>query len=406
MRRNFLIFLLLFYRVIDAADFEIKSLKVYSTGDETSFPLIDAYARPIQTITIEFDINAKEVPSLNIVFRFCDKDWKPYENVFLLNQRYNTEYYLNFQRLPLHIEGAQYHYYGIFPNKNVTFPFSGKWKFYITDSHDPSFIYAEGNFYVVYSEIKPKTILHKERFQGDEPDIPSLARTISINTEFTIPDTLYASEILGVEIIENRKIDYPIIIDPSHVNDECFFEWNGNNEFKYVARNIRPGNEYRQTDLRNYDIYNRKEVYAQYEGIETSDFFHKRKEDLNGGSILTNYKSDYAEYLDVTFRIRPHEEIKAPVYLTGAFNNWRILPEYEMYDDNGLLFLTVELKRGIYDYQYVTAYDITQPDWYSLEGNFWETVNEYHIFIYYKSPDYGAYHKIIGYNKIISVNYE
>ncbi|MGK9368906.1 type IX secretion system plug protein domain-containing protein [Melioribacter sp. Ez-97] len=406
MRRNILIFFLLLCGVIDAAYFDIKSLKVYSTGDETSFPLIDAKAEPKQTITIEFDVDSDSAPNLNIIFRFCDKNWKPYEDAFLLNQRYNTEYYLNFQRLPLHIEGARYHYAGVFPNKNVTFPFSGKWKFYIVDSYDPAIVFAEGNFYVVYPEIKPITVLHKERFQGNEPDIPALARTISINTEFRIPDSLYPSEILGVEIIENRKIGYPVIIDPAHTDDERFYEWNGNDEFKFIARNIRPGNEYRQTDLRDYNIYNAKEVYAQFDGIETSDFFHKRKKDLNGGSILTNYKSDYAEYLYVTFRIRPPEDIQAPVYLTGAFNNWRILPDYEMYDDNGLLYLTLELKRGIYDYQYVTAYDITQPDWYILEGNFWETVNEYHIFIYYKSQEYGSYHKIIGYNKIISVNYE
>jgi hypothetical protein len=406
MRRNILIFFFLLYGVINAAGIEIKSLKVYSTGDETSFPLIDAKAEPKQTVTIEFDVNSNSPPNFNIVFRFCDKNWKPYEDAFLLNQRYNTEYYLNFQRLPLHIEGARYHYTGAFPNKNVTFPFSGKWKFYVVDSYDPAIVFAEGSFYVVYPEIKPITVLHKERFQGNEPDIPALARTISINTEFRIPDSLYPSEIMGVEIIENRKIGYPVIIDPAHTNDERFYEWNGNDEFKFIARNIRPGNEYRQTDLRDYNIYNAKEVYAQYDGIETSDFFHKRKKDLNGGSILTNYKSDYAEYLYVTFRIRPPEDIQTPVYLTGAFNNWRILPEYEMYDDNGLLYLTLELKRGIYDYQYVTAYDITQPDWYILEGNFWETVNEYHIFIYYKSPEYGSYHKIIGYNKIISVNYE
>ena len=66
-----------------------------------------------------------------------------------------------------------------------------------------------------------------------------------------------------------------------------------------------------------------------------------------------------------------------------------------------------KLKRGIYDYQYVTAdlnddYSIENESWIELEGNDWKTKNEYYIFLYYNSPEIGDYDKIIGYTQINS----
>ena len=68
--------------------------------------------------------------------------------------------------------------------------------------------------------------------------------------------------------------------------------------------------------------------------------------------------------------------------------------------------MTIPLKRGIYDYQYVTG-EITgntveDIDWYTLEGNSWETTNFYYVFLYYNDTDLGGYDHIIGYAKIYS----
>lgn len=406
MCRNFLILILLLSLITDikADDFVVKSLRVYSSESEISFPIIDNSDILKKSITIEFDIQGNYAPSLNIVFKFCDKDWNPYDNAFLTNFIYNTEYNLWLERLPLRVAGARYHYSGKFPNNNVIFPFSGKWKFFIVDTQNPKKIYGEGKFYVVSPEVKLNVTITKNRIESEIPEIAALGRIITINTFFTLPDTLFESNIKLVEIIENQKISYPIRIYRDYLTDKNYYEWNGSNKFLFIAREIKPGNEYRQTDLRDTNRFYQKNVNAQYDGIETSNFFKKGNRDFNGGSILTNYKNNYAEYLNVTFRIRPPENINSSVFLVGAFNNWQVLPEYEMFDDNGLLNITIELKRGIYDYQYVTA-DIDNGvikniNWQILEGNFWETENEYHIFLYYQTPENGGYDKIIGYKKI------
>jgi hypothetical protein len=409
MRRNFLI---LFTLILIggsnsfASDFILKSLRVYSSLGQTEFPIIDLKDSTRNSITIEFDILSVSIPNLNIIFKFCDSQWIPYENVFLLNPGNNTEYNIWFERLPQRITGARYHYQGSFPNRNVSFPFSGKWKFFIVDSQNPKQIYGEGKFYVIYPEVKINVSINRERAQNFNAELANLNYTYSIQSSFILPDSLFPSNVKSVEVIENRKLNYPIIIDRRQFDRTRFYEWNGSNRFTFIARDLRPGNEYRQTDLRDYNRFNTKDVNAQLDGIETSNFFRKLRSDLNGASFITDFRNEYSEYLNVNFRIRPPENITQPVFLVGSFNNWQVLPQYEMFDDNGLLNLKIELKRGLYDYQYVVANyknrSLENIDWNILEGNYWDTSNEYHIFLYYESNEKGGYDKIIGYRKIKS----
>jgi hypothetical protein len=137
-----------------------------------------------------------------------------------------------------------------------------------------------------------------------------------------------------------------------------------------------------------------------------SRFYKFGNRDLNGSYVLTNYKNDYATYLNVNFRIKPPEEFLGDIFLVGSFNNWQPNENYKL-EKNGEIFAkTIQLKRGIYDYQFVTGYltnnSIKDENWIYLEGNFWETSNEYHVFLYYKDPNYGGYDRIIGFKKIIS----
>lgn len=389
---------------MNAQDFFIRLLRCYSTNDETSLPVIEY--RLDNTITIEFDLQSNSIPSLNIIFKFCDSNWQPYDNAFLVNPVYNTEHNLYFERLPSTVTGARYHYKNTFPNQNVTFPFSGKWQYFIVDSQNPDMVYASGKFFVVDSIVNFKTSIYKERLEGTVPADPSLGRTIDIRTNLVLPDSLYQSQLKKIEIIENRKIYDPIIVDRLTRTIDRFYEWNGSNSFSFIARQILPGNEYRQTDFRNVNRFPPGEINAQHIGVETSDFFKKHPADLNGGEILSDYRDRYSDYLTVNFKLRSPENITSPIFLVGSFTDWKVLPEYEMFDDNGLMNIAVQLKRGVYDYQYVTGDnvngEIKNIDWHILEGNFWETKNEYYIFLFYESTEKGGYDKIIGYKKITS----
>ena len=403
MRR--LILLLIFPFIITnlySQKIEIKSLKAF-TDNETEFPVVIN-----GKLNIEFDIKSDYEPNLIIVFRFCDRSWHPYQNIFLLNYGKNIEYNLNFDLLPFTVQDARYHYSGFFPNKNnyVAFPFSGKWMFYITDSQDTSKVYASGKFYSIKSGVILDVSKKNEVLEDKVYSPPVLAKIFNLTTRFNLPEEFYPSFVDHVEIIENQKIYYPIIVNRNFNTNTRQYYWDGYREFSFTARDIRPGNEYRQTDLRNYNIFNKKDVPAQFEGMEYSRFYKEGEKDLNGGSLYLFYQNDYADYLNVTFKIRPPDYSFQNIFLVGAFNHWRILPEYQMTNELGVFSKTVPLKRGIYDYQYVAAdiinNKIENADWLVLEGNFWETSNVYYIFLYYNDQNYGGYDRIIGYQKIIT----
>jgi len=384
-------------------DVTVKSLLAYPDENVTELPVITG-----GKLTIEFDIEAEYVPQLSIVFRFCDKNWNPTGNLFLANNGYNIYTDLDYSVLPVSVKEARYHFTASFPDKRgmISFPFSGKWKFFITGAYDTSRVYASGKFVVIKGELPMNVSLTKEKLEGGTYFPTELAYVFNITADFNLPEKFYPSFVDHMEIIENHKTDYPYIVDRISNTNQRQFYWNGDRKFTFTIRDIRPGNEYRQTDIRDYNKFTGETVKAQFDGLEYSRFFKEGSPDLNGGEILLNYKNDYATYKKVAFSIRPPNDIYNDVFLVGAFNNWEVTPEYKMVQAGGIYSITTILKRGIYDYQYVTGEisgnSVKDIDWYTLEGNDWATANYYYVFLYYNDQDLGGYDHIIGYAKIYS----
>lgn len=407
MRRNLLIlffFAYLFPVSASNTEIEIKSLRVYCGNEETSFPIIDFTSNDEKNITIDFDVQTASYPNLIIQFKFCDSNWKPYDNQFLQNPLYSTEYNLWLDKIPNGVKGARYHYSGSFPNNNVHFPFSGKWMFFITDSQNKNLVYASQKFFVVKPDVKLNVQVNRETMQGSYGDKANLGRTLAIKTSFALPDSLFPANVRKIEIVKNRMIASPIIVDRNMNNQERYYEWDASRKFSFIARQLRPGNEYRQIDTRNITNYPTETVDAKFGEYDQSDLYTKHPRDFNGSSLLLNYRNPNADYQKVVFKLKAPESITKPIFLVGSFNDWKLLPEYEMFDDKGMMNFSVPLKRGVHAYQFVAAdysgNKIVNADWEILEGNFFETENEYFIFLYYQSPEKGGYDKIIGYAKI------
>lgn len=408
MNKFLLFFLLTGFMNVFAASPVIKSLRWFTEGDEKSIAVLIFDNNKQDRIVIDFDVQADQLPDISIVFKFCDKNWKPVSNIFLLNQGQNLAYNLDYNTLPTTVHGARYHFRNSYPDNRglVSFPFSGKWMFFITDSQDSSIVYGTGRFYVVIPEneqvlsIKPELLEDKTYYPLE------LGRIFKITSKFDLKEELFPGNIIGMEVIENQKLFYPFFIDKTFNSNVRQFYWDGNRSFSFTIRDIKPGNEYRQTDFRNTSRFIGPDIKAQIDGIEYSRFDKFGKRDNDGAKELTPFTNDYADYLNVNFSFRPAESSVGDVFLTGSFNNWQLLGEYLMTNSDGLYTKTLELKRGVYDYQYVTADIINNKmkneNWILMEGNFWETSNVYHVFIYYNDPNYGGYDKIISYQRIRS----
>lgn len=386
-------------------DYIIKSLRVFQANDQTSFPISILGSK----ITIEFDLKCDDLPNWEIHFVFCDKNWQPYESGLLRDDIYNTERNLWFEKLPFQNVAIDYHYINSFPNNNVKFPFSGKWMFFIQDAYNSDNIYAEGKFYVINNNIIDlKTTISDERMHGKNV-VPAVFGEIwDFKISASVPDSLFVEKVNFVEIIENKKIEDPIVIEKTYDNEFNYYEIDSYNSLSFIVKNIQPGSAYRQVDLMNKSKHQTPKTEAQFDGIEVSNKFNPSRNDNFGGSKIMNYKNTNSEYLDVKFQIRTPDDYYKNIFLVGSFTNWDIYPEYKLVEKDGIFSTNVELKRGVYDYQYVVA-DIennylTNINWIELEGNSWATNREFFIFLFYKTDELGGYDKIIGYKKIRSRN--
>ncbi len=398
-----LFFILLLSVQLFASEPIIKSLHVYTNKSKINLPVLNIHSS--DKLIIEFDIEEEHEPNLSIFFKFCDADWKPYDNLLLEGISDIVQYNVQVNRLPITTEGAEYHVKQSFPNRNVKFNNSGKWMFFITDNFDEDIVYEWGKFYVVDNMIKLKTSIQNWRKEGSISSNNAADRVLNFKTRFSLPDSLEGYRVEHIEIIKNLEISYPIIITKDSFQKNKGFEWDGTKNFEFVARDIEPGNEYRQVDIRDKDKYEYPFTRAHFDGIEYSRFYKLGRKDFNGGFKLMSSRNQYADYLVTTFEFKPHKKIYDDIFIVGAFTNWEVLPWFKLKEKDELYTISIELKRGIYDYQYVTGSEnnekVSDINWEIFEGNFWETRNLYSVFLYYKDPANGEFDKIIGYRQFV-----
>ena len=404
MKKLFVFLLIIQASLLFPQEIVIKSLKTYTSKDANSIPVLSS---PRDLLIIDFDVQSDYTPNINIIFKFCDRNWNPTDNIFLLNQGQNTAYTLDYFSLPTSVENAKYHYNNAFPDKDgyISFPFSGKWKYFIVDSQDPSIVYAEDRFVIVKPGGNQLKVETKQETLDDKVYYPpQLGHVNWIVVETILKQDFFPFQVDELEIIQNHLLDNPIRVPRTSTNQNRVFEWDGGSKVKFIAKDVRPGNEYRQTNLQDINIYNSKNVKAQFDGMEYSRFLIQGRNDLNGSFDLKSPKDMYSTYMNVKFQVKPPAEVYGDIYLVGAFNDWKLSETNKMNFNGDHFELILQLKRGVYDYQYVVVggdySEFANQDWYVLEGNDWQTSNEYNIFLWYSDQEYGGYDRIIGYSKI------
>ena len=203
-----LILALIFFTEIFPQEFVIKSLNVYTSDNLTSLPVLTGDNK----LVIEFDVQGKFIPNMNVVFRFCDKGWTPTKNVFLLNSQYSTYYFLDFEELPIMVvDDARYHHKSSYPDDRdqVQFPFSGKWRFYLTDTQDSSIVYATGKFFVVNDDANLGVSIKRDELEDQSYWPVELAKAINITTDFYLPDDFHPAFVDRIEIVDNQRLYNP-----------------------------------------------------------------------------------------------------------------------------------------------------------------------------------------------------
>ena len=163
--------------------------------------------------------------------------------------------------------------------------------------------------------------------------------------------------------------------------------------------NFKAGNEFRFFDLRsihysgqNVDkIVNNGNSYDAYLFIDKSRGAEAYSliKDLDGGYIIDNKETSdpilESDYLKVHFFLRQPEKLSNAIYVSGKLTNWNFDESNKMnyMASSGLYTCVLTLKQGIYDYCY---YMPESPNPNALEGDHFETENQYDLLVYYRDP--------------------
>ena len=378
-----------------------KTLRTQVEGRELFPPIIDLNTN--EHITISFDEMTEEVSYLQYSLVHCNADWRP-------SALSDLEYLDGFNTNPIEefdfsmATFAHYVHYSLtLPNEDVQFKVSGNYVL------------------LVYPENEPERVLLQVCFSVYENNIlvaPSVtSRTdIDYNREHQqVSVTLNANNYriqnpyneLKVSVTQNGRRDNEVIVNrPLRIQgSQIFFDHDRNLIFE-------AGNEFRRFEM----------VATRYAGLGVSNIYHfdpyyhveltpvkPRSESSylydqtqNGRFVIrqsgASDSDTEADYFVVHFTLDSDPIPGGKIYIDGELTNHLYSPYNEMvYNPQTEQYeKTLLLKQGSYNYQYLFLPDGTRTATAApVEGNYYQTVNEYLVKVYHRAPG-ERYDRLIG----------
>jgi hypothetical protein len=190
----------------------------------------------------------------------------------------------------------------------------------------------------------------------------------------------------------NKKLDYQ------------FFD--GENQFE-------GGNEFRMFDGRSTQqkLVNISKVFQGatesvleiYPEKSQNHMAYVAVNDFNGQFVIDNYETNRGEtesdYVRVSFLLKSDSLENKKVYVNGGFNDWRLNEKNLMHyvPENQAYEVFIQLKQGIYNYNYLTVDDKGVKSESDFENSHSQTENAYEIFVYHR-PIGARADALVGYS--------
>jgi hypothetical protein len=232
------------------------------------------------------------------------------------------------------------------------------------------------------------------------------------NLDFTIksPNLLFQSPLQNVKVLllQNGKLNEAITnIKPMFtIGNDLIYKYDtetqfwGGNEFLYFENKIirASTNFIARVDASN-GVYNTH----LYTNEARTNKAYTYNPDANGNFVPLNANAGNnaieADYSWVFFTLSaPSFYEKKNIYINGMFNNYALSDEFKMdyNQEKGIYEKAIMIKQGFTNYQYVVADQNKKIDYENaIDGNFWQTENNYFAIIYYRENNQ-RYDRIIG----------
>lgn len=365
--------------------YNIKTI-IFTQNNQNAVPIFQLG----DSFQIEFDDLYGDESNYFYQIVHCDYDWQPSqlskaEFINGFDDQRIQEYYTSLNTLQVYS-----HYKFSFPNKFTNFRISGNYMIKVLND-DREIIFSRKlilyeNLVTVPVQVKRARNLKDVNFKQ--------------NLDFSIKSNtlLFQNPIQNVKvaIFQNGQFNTAI------TNIKPMFTVGNDLVYKYDAETqFWGGNEFNFFENKDIRAANNTVSYIDSKGIYNTHLFanNARKNtiytyfpDINGNFLVTNIIAQNnaveADYAWVFFTLSaPTFFVKKDIYITGMFNNFALSPEFKM--EYNAAKNTYEkaliLKQGFTNFQYTVA-DLKGKidNENAIDGNFFQTENNYFIVVYYR----------------------
>ncbi len=370
---------------------------IFELGDTFSFQFDDLFASEanyyFEVIHCDYNWKPTDIPKTDYITGFDNQRITDYSNSFNTLQVYS-------------------HYRLSFPNQFTTqLRISGNYMLRILNE-DREVVFSRK--FILYENHS--TVAAQVKRSRDVTNID-----YKQNLDFSIVsnDIVFQTPTQNVKVVllQNGNFDTAIKnIPPQYtIGNQLVYKYNketqfwGGNEFLYFEnKDIRAASNNVGRVGANNDIYN---SYL-YTNQARANQIYTVYQDVNGNFVVKNInasnneiEADYA-WVYFTLSAPTFRSTNKDIYITGMFNNYSLSPEYKMeYNTEKAVFeKAVMIKQGFTNFQYTIADKKGVIDYENaIDGNFYQTENEYTILVYYKESS-DRYQRVIGKGNANSIN--
>ena len=383
----------------------IKSVFLHPADFEMGLPVLDLN-NPNEQLLLSFDDLDADVKNYSIYFIHCDAYWNPSD---LMTSEYIDGFFeLNILNYSISQNTLQkYTHYDIkFPTSNMRFTKAGNYLMVLYKTPNKSDVVATRRFYVLNNVVDiaaqiSQPIGNDLQYTGQHIDFTISSRRYNLTNPVTD---------MKIFLMQNGRWDNLVKNIPATFMTGNSFQFNLDDRTTFLG-----SNEFRYFDVRTLFTYTErianiiKDDNGKWHVYLTTDKpRYKQKyafqNDLNGNFLIRNndrlsnpeVEADYA-YVHFQFEY-PYPISKGNVYVLSRINNWMLTEENKMtYNEQTKSYeCTMYLKQGYYNYIYSIQYDDdTKCNESETEGNYWQTENDYYIFVYHRPQGY-YYDQLVG----------
>ena len=391
-------------------DNRVHSLKVES-GNGFMFPPVIRLSTD-DVINISFDLFEEDYQDLSYSIIHCNANWQPsmlssieYIDGFDIQEVY--DYALSFNTFQEYVN-----YRITLPNDEIQFKVSGNYAVvvYPQNQRERPILYA--CFMVSEEAVKVNCSANSRTDKGYSDNYQQVSFRINRNDY----DIVNPAGDLKIYVMQNNRLDNMVFVStPQYFNNkEIVYEHNSKLIFD-------AGNEYRRfemvsTQYRGMGVDKLTHYDPYYHAILERDYPRKDKtysydETQHGRYVIreTDFEEDsdtQADYFIVHFSLDVSEMLlpEGDVYIDGELSEYRFSDNNKMLRNpqNGLYEKFIRLKQGAYNYQYLFVPKGESVGKASvIEGNKYETQNEYRVNVYHRVPG-ERYDRLIGTGRCVS----